>query len=234
MTALFTETGSLTLCIYLDAVEQAQVVATEQERNRAEDGERGVNAPPEHRNVADGPGDKGEQKDTNAAEKAEINDPAIADGIAVGANEENGKEDMCKSEPICAVGEKGSGDRGRGEGEMHLKDPLEEWSAGAEVDGMGEGVEQPLRLPDERKGCHTAEKKTGDDDGEAEADAGEKARDLGRADQGGRRHGMWDAWVRVGGWIGFADLRDALPITNVLMKMIPFGEERTHGRKAAW
>ena len=85
MTAL--AANKLSTHVALDAVKQAQVVTAEKQGKRAKDGERGINASPEKGYLADRASDEREKHDTDAAGQTEVNDPAIAIGIAIGAHE---------------------------------------------------------------------------------------------------------------------------------------------------
>ena len=161
----------LTPGIGCDAIKQAQVVTAEKKRKSAKDGEGGVNASPEHWYLTDGTSDEREKKDADAADETEVDDPAIADRIAIGSEEEEGKEDAREGKPIGAVGEKGRGGGGRGERAVNAEDPGKERRASAEVDRAGEMIEEPLRLMNERKEDQAAEQKASHNDGETKADS---------------------------------------------------------------
>lgn len=188
MTTLAADANPLALGVGGDAIDQAQVVPAEQKGKSAEDGKGGVDEAPEERDAADRAGDEGQEKDAGAADEAEVDDPLVADRVAIGAEEEDGEEEMGECEPIGAVGEEGGGDGGGGEGEMDAEDPFKEWGTGAEVGGAGEEIEQELGLADEGKGGEAAEHQADDHESEAEANAGEQASALGRTDLGNRRH----------------------------------------------
>ena len=172
----------------VDAFEDVEVVAAEQERESAEDGEAGVDALPEKGDTAERTGDEGEKKNAATADEAEVDDPAVADGIVIRAEEEDGEEDVGEGQPVGAVGEEGRCQKAGGERAVDAQDSVKERGAGAEVDGEGEVIEQPLRLAKERKGSQAVKKEGDHDDGETETDAGEKARGFRRTDQGGGGH----------------------------------------------
>ncbi len=181
--------GALALGGAVDVIEQMQVVPAEQEREGVKEGDGGVKVAPEERDTAEGAGDDDEQKHADAGEEAEVDDPAVAEGIAVGAEEEEGEEDVGEGEGVCAEGKEGGGGGGRGQGEVDAEDPIEKGGSGAEVGGAGKEVEEGLRLAQQGKAGEAFEEQAGHQKGEAEADAGEEARSLGRADLRKRRHG---------------------------------------------
>ncbi len=178
--------------------EEVEVVAAEQEGESAGDRECGVDEAPKDGDAAERAGDEGEQKDAGAGDKTEVDDPLVADRIAIGAEEEDGEEEIGEREGVGAVGEERCSHGGCGKGEVNAEDPLKERAAGAEVGGAGEEVKQGLGLPHKRKAREAGHEEAQDQKSETEADAREEAGALGRADL--RKRGHTGGMLEVG-WV---------------------------------
>ena len=93
------------------------------QRDRAKYTETAIDKPPENRNAANRPGDKGEEDNGDAGDDAELKHPLVAKRVSQGTEESNGEDEMGEGEPVGAVGEEGIAEAGIAEGATDLRDP---------------------------------------------------------------------------------------------------------------
>jgi hypothetical protein len=70
-----------------------------------EDAETAVDETPEQRDATERAGDQSEGNDRDAGDYAELKNPLVADGVAQGPNERDGKNKMGEGEPVGSIGE---------------------------------------------------------------------------------------------------------------------------------
>ncbi len=144
----------------------------EKKRNAAEDAKAAIDETPRKWNAADGAGNERERDDSGARDEAEVEEPAVADGIAIWSDEGDGDNEMCEGEPVCAVGE---------EGILAIRDGLrgvDTIDPGEQVDRFCEGLEgvrlqeaeKPVKFGFEGEGRYTTEDEANDERGEPDAD----------------------------------------------------------------
>ena len=87
--------------------EGVYVAEGEEQGDGAAEAEAAIAQAPEERDAADGAGDERKGKHTGTGDEAELEEPAVADGVASGADEGGREDEVGEGEPVCAVGEIG-------------------------------------------------------------------------------------------------------------------------------
>src|ERR1700679_423832 len=77
--------------------------AAEQHRHEAEDAEGAIDQAPPEGDAAQTAEGEGEGDDEDAGDRAEIEQPLVADGVAQGANKDEGDDEMAEGQPVGAV-----------------------------------------------------------------------------------------------------------------------------------
>lgn len=147
--------------------------ANSEEDGAADEAEAAVDAAPIDGDAADGAGDEGEEEDADGADEAEGDDPFVADGVEVWADEEDGDDDVGEGEPVGAVGEERIAGVGVGEGMVDAEEPgVEGGRVAGEVE-VREEADGEVELVLEREGGDAADEEAEDDDREPDADGAE-------------------------------------------------------------
>jgi hypothetical protein len=90
----------------LKALQVFDSVETDEKRDGSEDAKAAVDETPAQGDASELARDKGEGNDCDAGDDAELEDPLVADGIAPGAEEGNGKDKVREAKPVGSIGEK--------------------------------------------------------------------------------------------------------------------------------
>ena len=112
--------------------------------------------------------DEGEGEDEDRAPNTDVEDAEVADGIAVGKDEEKGDHDVGEGEPVSAVGNEGIGFVGDLESFSYFENPVGDAAVvgGIEIStSSGDEVGEKVQLVEKWKGGHPAENEPdGDND----------------------------------------------------------------------
>lgn len=81
-------------------------VEADEERDGPEDPEAAVDKTPGQGDASELARDKGEGNDRDAGDDTELEHPLVADGVAYGAEESNGKDKVREAQPVGSIGEK--------------------------------------------------------------------------------------------------------------------------------
>jgi hypothetical protein len=136
-------------------------VEADEERDGPEDPEAAVDETPGQGDASELARDKGEQNDCDAGDDAELEDPFVADGIAPGAEEGNGKDKVREAKPVGSIGEKWVVDAVGMERCVNLLKP--ECDVIWQHRILSSNLSQPGRFLIERKGGEAAEDQSSDE-----------------------------------------------------------------------
>ncbi len=81
------------------------VAKADEERDGSEDAEAGVNEPPQGWDATERAGYESEGKHSQAGDKAELENPLVADGVTQRTEEDYGEDEVGEGEPVGSVGE---------------------------------------------------------------------------------------------------------------------------------
>ena len=90
----------------LKTLQVFDAIEADDKRDDSEDPEAAVDETPGQGDASELARDKGERNDCDAGDDAELEDPLVADGIAPGAEEGNGKDKVREAKPVGSIGEK--------------------------------------------------------------------------------------------------------------------------------
>lgn len=89
----------------LKTLQVFDAVEADEKRDGPEYAEAAVDETPGQRDPSELAGDKGEGNDRDAGDDTELEDPFVADGIAQGAEERDGEDEVREAKPVGAIGE---------------------------------------------------------------------------------------------------------------------------------
>lgn len=158
----------------LKVLELVDPAADDEQAEAAEDAEATVDETPVEGDAAHRAGDERKQRDASAGEEPPGDDPAVADGVEVRADEGQSDDQVGEGEPVGAVGEEWVTRVGVGEGLFDEDEPAVEGGCvvgevkmSGDTDGEGEFVL-------ERKGRDAADDKADYHDGQPDPDEAEE------------------------------------------------------------
>ena len=125
--------------------------------------EAAIDDPPAKWNAADRSSDEGERKNACAGDKAENDDPFVADWIEVGSDKRGSDDEMSKREPVSAVGKKRIALVGFGERIVNACNPAKQMDmlrCCAQCRGLKNGL-HPMKFCLQRKCGDPTKNKTG-------------------------------------------------------------------------
>jgi len=142
-------------------------VETDEKGDGTEDAEAAVDETPGEGDASEWSGDEGQGNDCDAGDDAELKDPLVADGVAQGAEEGDGEDEVGEGQPVGSVGEEGVMEVGVEERGVNSCDPK---SDGVGKNGIRvEERRQPASFLFEREGGDAAENQSGDEEREPDA-----------------------------------------------------------------
>lgn len=79
----------------------------DRQRDQSYDPKRAIDQAPVDGYAADGSGNKCQRKDEKTGEHPGFDDPFVFDRVAEGADEDQRYDEVCKGEPVIAIGQEG-------------------------------------------------------------------------------------------------------------------------------